>query len=132
MRNEIFSKFRSSLRIAAMASILMVLTACTGQKFQEHSQRHPNGKLWETWQEDSTGMKQGKGVTYYPDGNVQTEVHYKNDYLHGQFKMWDQKGNLIADGIYEDGKEWSGRFVFVDEQNQRVVFKEYEKGKLIK
>lgn len=45
------------------------------------------------------GKKHGIQKTWYKDGSPKTEAPYKNDIIHGEFKHWDEKGNLV--GFYK-------------------------------
>ncbi len=52
---------------------------------------------------DGKGLKQGEWVEFYPDGSKKTEKYYKDDLLHGFYKEYDTRGNLVMDMLYENG-----------------------------
>ena len=44
----------------------------------------------------------GKRLEFYLDGTLKSEKNYKNTLLNGPFKEYDEKGNLINEGVYID------------------------------
>lgn len=52
---------------------------------------------------DSKGLKQGNWIDFYPDGKKKAEKFYKDDLLHGYYKEYDLKGNLVLTMLYDNG-----------------------------
>lgn len=52
---------------------------------------------------DTKGLKQGVWKEFYNTGNVKSEKSFKDDLLHGYYKEYDQKGNLVLTMLYENG-----------------------------
>ena len=50
------------------------------------------------------GNKEGKWITFYPDGKKYIEENYKDGLLDGYYKEYDQVGNLKVVLFYKDGK----------------------------
>lgn len=91
---------------------------------------HPNGQkkavtfwrgggrhAWTGW--FSNGIKAGEGcdegqtqwsVRYYRDGKKKVLRHKRDGKLDGVYQSWDENGMLVNDGIYRNGKPWSGTF----------------------
>jgi antitoxin component YwqK of YwqJK toxin-antitoxin module len=63
----------------------------------------------------------GKVNEFYETGQLKEEVTFKEGKRDGIWKLWDENGNLMAEGIYKDGKDLN------------TVFKSwYENGQLSK
>jgi antitoxin component YwqK of YwqJK toxin-antitoxin module len=78
---------------------------------------------------DNFGLKQGDWKDYYPTGGIMFEKSYKDDQLHGYYKEYDLKGNLIMTMLYENGA-----IVKSDVQDQpdiEIVQRHDASGKLI-
>ena len=43
--------------------------------------------------------------TFYPSGKLQSIGVYKGNILNGEYKEYDESGNLIKEIFYEDGVE---------------------------
>ena len=52
---------------------------------------------------DKAGMKQGKWIGYYEEGNINWEGEFKNDLKNGYFKEYSKEGNLLITQKYIDG-----------------------------
>ena len=52
---------------------------------------------------DTKGLKQGDWKEFYPSGGKKSEKTYKDDLLHGYYKEYDIKENLILTMLYENG-----------------------------
>ena len=111
--------------------LMCSLSGCGKKPLTKKESFHPNGSIWEQWYEDAAGLKNGKALTYYNNGQLQTEAVFVNGYLHGEFVMWSRDGTEICRGTYKDGEPWSGTFVSVEEAQQRVAFSKYDQGRLV-
>ena len=98
------------------------------------------------------GMKDGREIEYYEDGNKKLESEFKNNketgvwivyfkngkisttfsYLDGQLNgpvtIYDEKGIKIVDGNYKDGKE-DGKWLFYDIKGKVKKEENYIMGK---
>ena len=52
---------------------------------------------------DNKGLKQGDWKEFYPSGAIKSEKTFKDDQLHGYYKEYDLKGNLVLTMLYENG-----------------------------
>jgi uncharacterized protein len=52
---------------------------------------------------DNNGLKQGDWKDFYPTGNIKSEKTFRDDLLHGYYKEYDMKGNLVLTMLYENG-----------------------------
>ncbi len=55
-------------------------------------------------QTDNSGLKQGKWLDFYKDGNIKAEKNFVDDQLHGYYKEYNEKGKLILTLLYDSGK----------------------------
>ena len=51
------------------------------------------------------GVIEGPAKTYFASGKVQTEGNYKNDNETGEWKEYDEDGNIIKTIVYDNGKK---------------------------
>jgi antitoxin component YwqK of YwqJK toxin-antitoxin module len=78
---------------------------------------------------DNNGLKQGKWIDFYTNGNKKTEATYTNDKLNGVYKEYDLAGNVILEKHYFNGE------LFVPKEEEIVLKAEvkrsfYPDGKL--
>lgn len=69
--------------------------------------------------------KEGKLVkaTYYHDnGEIAQTGFFLNDKLHGEWKMYDAKGNKIAMGQYDNGSRTGKWFFWEGQELQEVAY----------
>ncbi|MCI0474548.1 MAG: hypothetical protein L0Y76_13300 [Ignavibacteria bacterium] len=52
---------------------------------------------------DNNSLKQGVWKDFYSNGSIKSEKSYKDDMLHGYFKEYDMKGNLVLTMLYDNG-----------------------------
>jgi uncharacterized protein len=52
---------------------------------------------------DNNGLKQGDWKDFYPNGGKKTEITYKDDLMHGYYKEYDNRGNLVLTMLYDNG-----------------------------
>ena len=50
---------------------------------------------------DSQGRRQGKWVDYYANGQIRYDGQFKNNNCQGEFKYYDEQGNLKATNTYD-------------------------------
>ena len=61
-----------------------------------------------------------KATYYHENGLVAQEGHYLNGELHGEWKMFDTKGNKLAIGQYSFGEK-TGKWFFWDDNGLKEV-----------
>lgn len=49
------------------------------------------------------GYQEGVVKVFYENGNIEYECYKKDNLLHGTYKDWDEKGNLISTTEWKDG-----------------------------
>jgi antitoxin component YwqK of YwqJK toxin-antitoxin module len=78
---------------------------------------------------DAKKLKQGPWKDFYPDGKIKIEKTYTDDLLHGYYKEYDEKGNLIMTMLYEKGAIVKSN---VEDETEIEISNKYdESGKLI-
>jgi len=94
------------------------------------------------------GTKNGKGVLYFENGNIQevysykenkmdglwltynekniktAEANYLNDKKDGSWKIWDENGNLIYEMLYKNGEK-TGTWIKHNEKGEEIARKTY-------
>ncbi|MCG8700446.1 MAG: hypothetical protein MI922_20495, partial [Bacteroidales bacterium] len=69
---------------------------------------------------DSKRLKKGVWRSYYGNFKIRDEMSYKNGLLHGLYKRYDQRGQLISSVMYKDGKV----VVNAEESTEEIIVKE--------
>lgn len=78
---------------------------------------------------DAKKLKQGPWKDFYPDGKIKAESNYVDDLLHGYYKEYDEKGNLVLTTLYDKGAIVQS--AADDETEIEIVNKYDDAGKLI-
>ncbi len=68
--------------------------------------------------------REGKWVSYFPDGKIQSECFYVNGLSHGSVKVFLENGKLLYSGEYNMGKK-SGKWKFIDPESSKITYKNY-------
>jgi len=58
------------------------------------------------------GVLEGRALLYYKSGQKKVEINVTEGKADGDFRLWSSSGALIASGIYNKGKAWTGIFIF--------------------
>jgi antitoxin component YwqK of YwqJK toxin-antitoxin module len=78
---------------------------------------------------DNNGLKQGDWKDFYPNGAKKTERTFKDDMLHGYYKEYDSRGNLVLTMLYDNGTIVKSR---VEDEPDIEISNRYDAdGKLI-
>jgi uncharacterized protein len=77
---------------------------------------------------DNNRLKQGDWKEFYPSGGIKSEKTFKDDLLHGYYKEYDIKGNLILTMLYENGAIVKSNVE--DQPDIEIVNKYDQSGKL--
>lgn len=80
---------------------------------------------------DNNRSKQGVWKEFYPNGRIKSEKTYKDDLLHGYYKEYDTKGNLVLVMLYDNGSIVKSRVedatdiepVSKYDDNNRLIYK---------
>jgi antitoxin component YwqK of YwqJK toxin-antitoxin module len=78
---------------------------------------------------DNNRLKQGVWKEFYPNGRIKSEKTYKDDLLHGYYKEYDTKGNLVLVMLYNNGSIVKSRVE--DETDIEPVSKYDDNNRLI-
>lgn len=92
--------------------------------------RFADGKLAEIYTVGKgSQVKEGKSVSYHPNGKVGVEANYKNGKLDGDFKSFYQNGTPWQAVQYKDGVE-NGMSVAYFESGKKQLEEFYKNGDL--
>jgi antitoxin component YwqK of YwqJK toxin-antitoxin module len=78
---------------------------------------------------DNDRLKQGEWKEFYLSGAIKTEKTYKDDQLHGYYKEYDARGNLVLTMLYDNGSIVKSRVE--DEPDIEIVNRYDSDNKLI-
>jgi len=78
---------------------------------------------------DAEGRKQGEWKEFYPGGSVKTEKTFKDDLLHGYYKEYDARGNLVLTMLYENGA--MVKSMVEDQPDIEIINRYNDNGKLV-
>jgi antitoxin component YwqK of YwqJK toxin-antitoxin module len=78
---------------------------------------------------DAKGLKQGEWKEFYQGGRVKSEKTYRDDLLHGYYKEYDIRGNLVLTMLYDNGAIVKSRVE--DEPDIEIVNRYDNNNKLI-
>jgi len=74
-----------------------------------------------TYSDDSLQVKQGMTYYFHPNGQLQKKVRYLDDKTEGMVKEYNADGRLIDSGLYKHGIPYKTRIKWDD--NGNVIFK---------
>lgn len=74
-----------------------------------------------TYSDDSLQVKQGMTYYFHPNGRLQKKVRYLDDKMEGMVKEYNADGRLIDSGLYKHGIPYKTRIKWDDKGN--VIFK---------
>jgi antitoxin component YwqK of YwqJK toxin-antitoxin module len=77
---------------------------------------------------DNNGLKQGGWKDFYPNGSIKSEKTFKDDLLHGYYKEYDTRGNLVLTMLYDNGSIVKSRVE--DEPDIEIVEKRDNDGRI--
>ena len=76
------------------------------------------------------GKEDGKVTTWHENGQKRLEGNYKDGKVDGKLTWWDENGQIEGEGNYKDGKE-DGKFTSWDENGQINAELNYKDGKRV-
>ena len=74
--------------------------------------------------ETKNGKRQGKWISYFTNGKIQSECFYVDGLSHGSTKVFLENGKLLYEGIYNMGVK-SGTWTFIDPKSGTRTKKKY-------
>ena len=77
---------------------------------------------------DNNGLKQGGWKDFYPNGSIKSEKTFKDDLLHGYYKEYDTRGNLVLTMLYDNGSIVKSRVE--DEPDIEIIEKRDNDGRV--
>jgi antitoxin component YwqK of YwqJK toxin-antitoxin module len=124
--------------IGAIIVIVLLSTGAIGTLYEREVRdirsEYESGDVKEVWiyKKSLFGEKEKiKEISYFQNGNKNTEVDYKNGKVNGWARMWYENGKLHVEATYKDNKTHGVRNAF--HPNGRVFCRaEYENGKLLR
>jgi len=79
--------------------------------------------VWRDWHEDGRrnleeslvgGVRHGKHTVFGASDRKEEEGEYREGARVGKWSWWDAGGQVVAEGLYNDGMEWEGTFKIKD------------------
>jgi len=136
--------FKKKKRMAKFLVIIgIILTSATilwGMHSFKHEEirvvktKYENGLDKEVWVYKKSVFgkrKKIKEITYFDNGNKQTEVNYKKGKVNGWARMWYKNGNLHFEATYKNNKTHGVRKAY-HENGQIFCRAEYKNGKILR
>lgn len=74
--------------------------------------------------ETKNGKREGKWISYFTNGNIQSECFYVDGLSHGSTKVFLENGQLLYEGFYNMGLK-SGIWTFIDPKTGAITKKKY-------
>lgn len=78
---------------------------------------------------DAKKIKQGPWKEFYDNGRLKKEANYVDDLMHGYYKEYDEKGNLVLTMLYDHGS--IVKSMVEDEPEIEMVTRYDETGRLV-
>ena len=120
--------------IILSAKLLGGLSHFMHDETTEVKSKYDNGTDKEVWVYKKLFFgkkKKIKEITYFSNGNKESEVDYKHGKITGWARMWYKTGKLHVEATYKNNKPHGVRIAY--HKNGRVFCRaEYHKGKLIR
>jgi antitoxin component YwqK of YwqJK toxin-antitoxin module len=105
---------------------LLVHTACTQKT--EIVKYYPNGQPSSKVMLEK-GVKNGKAILYYENGNVKEAGNWINDKQEGVWHFYYESGKLYADIMFSNGMQ-DGKSVYYYETDDTMSVSEFRRGKI--
>jgi hypothetical protein len=119
--------------VMATVAILQGVHRFTHEEIRVVQAKYENGQDKEVWvyRKNIFGkQKKVKELTFFENGNKQSEVEYKRGMVNGWARMWYENGNLHLEGTYKNNRSHGVRRAY--HENGQVFCKaKYHEGKLL-
>ena len=95
----------------------------THKLFFQSSEKGKEGErqLAEISHYNERGELDGENKTFYPSGAISSVISYDNGKMHGLRASWDEKGNVLKESRYNQGK-LEGRYLEKDSEGRTIVY----------
>jgi antitoxin component YwqK of YwqJK toxin-antitoxin module len=132
-------KQRKTKFFVIIGIIFMFVLISWGIYHHEHNEikvvqaKYENGIDKEVWvfKKHILGNKQKiKELTYYDNGNKESNINYKNGKVNGLVRMWYKNGKLHVEAQYKNNKTHGTRISY-HENGQVFCRAEYNNGELL-
>ncbi len=91
---------------------------------------YSNGLRKEVQHFDKNGNKDGKWVSWFPNGSKHWLIHYKNGVKDGKYIVWYKNGNKQLEGYYANGLA-DGKWIIYDQDGKKLQVLYYKAGKIL-
>ena len=119
--------------VVASVTILWWIHHFKQDKIRVVKAKHENGMDKEVWvyKRSIFGKeKKIKEMTFFSNGNKESEVNYKKGKVNGWARMWYENGKLHVEATYKNSKTHGVRNAY-HENGQVFCRAKYKKGKLL-
>jgi antitoxin component YwqK of YwqJK toxin-antitoxin module len=137
------TEFKEKKRMVKFFTIIGIIVASAtiswGIHYFKHGEirvvkaKYENGMDKEVWvyKKNIFGKeKKIKEMTYFDNGNMESEVDYKNGKVNGWARMWYKNGKLHVEATYKNNKTHGIRTAY-HENGQVFCRAKYKNGKLL-
>ncbi len=109
---------------------VVVLFGCKSKIVEETVESYADGsaKVVRSYKEDGREKTLVKECLYYPNHQKYMEGGYKDGKRDGQWKSWNQNGNLWSEGTFKDGLDEGLRTIY-HENGKKFIEGYYTAGK---
>lgn len=106
---------------------LIAVPGVDGETFEYHSYYIDGSKeIVGTYNE--IGNKSGFWISYYENGQMETQTFYSNGIKHGNAWQYDEDGSVISHAQYKQGKK-HGKWTHYDRDGNLISEREYKRDK---
>ena len=91
-------------KLLSILSLAILIFSCseTKERISSLDVEKVNGRLYLT---EGRSLVTGTVTAYYSNGQLESEINYKDGKRDGLYKRWYQNGQLQAESNFKDGKE---------------------------
>lgn len=97
-----------------LLALLLFSNFLIAQELKTSKTFYADGKIKEQFQVDAKGLKHGPYTHFYPNGNKQFLIEYKNGIKDGKFTSWHANGKIKEESNFTDNKR-TGKYTAYDE-----------------
>jgi len=116
-------------RIIDTADVVVQYDVVKGIKNGRFVTYYNNGNVEKSgWIEANSNI--GEWKYFYPDGSLETSGHFKKDLPDGLWQFFYKDGSLKQSGTYKDGVE-HGEWLFYDEEGNLKKYFYYHQGQIL-
>ena len=119
--------FQFLCQIKFLVVLLIIISSCKDNKIEEVIQNAPELKVYDQpviHGETMNGKREGRWMSFFPNGKMQSECFYVDGLNHGKTKVYLENGKLLYEGEYVNGEK-AGEWTFVDPKSGLTTNKKY-------